>query len=92
MIPPFRQSGLLGGAVQDGGCPSKALKARLGCCESNGFDRKKKHGFIDRKRGMEVFRTMNPDAPLIVAEAFGNTASISCQAGTHRGLSPTVAN
>ena len=34
------------------------------------FDPEKKHGFIDsQKYGMEVFRTIPPDAPLIVAEA-----------------------
>ncbi len=34
------------------------------------FDPAKKHGFIDsQKRGMEVFRTIDPAAPLVVAEA-----------------------
>ena len=34
------------------------------------YDETKKHGFIDsQKRGMEVFRTIPPTAPLIVAEA-----------------------
>src|ERR1700722_7661245 len=33
------------------------------------YDRTKKHGFIDsQKMGMEVFRTLDPEAPLIVAE------------------------
>ncbi|HEY2342874.1 MAG TPA: hypothetical protein VGH90_07590, partial [Chthoniobacteraceae bacterium] len=34
------------------------------------FDPRKKHGFIDsQKYGMEVFRGIDRDAPLIVAEA-----------------------
>ena len=34
------------------------------------FDAKAKHGFIDsQKMGLEVFRNVDPDAPLIVAEA-----------------------
>src|SRR4051794_2269746 len=34
------------------------------------FDPEKGHGFIDsQKRGMEVFRTIPPDAPLVVVEA-----------------------
>ena len=34
------------------------------------YDPVKKHGFIDsQKYGMEVFRTIDPEAPLIVAEA-----------------------
>ena len=34
------------------------------------YDAKKQHGFIDsQKYGMEVFREIPPDAPLIVAEA-----------------------
>src|SRR5205823_14333916 len=35
----------------------------------HGFDKVKQHGFIDsQKMGMEVFRKLDPDAPLIVAE------------------------
>ena len=35
---------------------------------AHAFDRKKQHGFIDsQKRGIEVFRELDPDAPLIVA-------------------------
>ena len=34
------------------------------------FDAQKQHGFIDsQKRGLEVFRSINPKAPLIVCEA-----------------------
>ena len=34
------------------------------------FDPVKQHGFIDsQKRGMEVFRSLPPDAPLVVVEA-----------------------
>ncbi len=34
------------------------------------YDKEKKHGFIDsQKMGMEVFRNLDHDAPLIVAES-----------------------
>ncbi len=37
---------------------------------AHGYDPAKKHGFIDsQKRGIEVFRTIAPTRPLIVAEA-----------------------
>jgi hypothetical protein len=37
---------------------------------AHGYDEQKRHGFIDsQKHGMEVFRTIDPGAPLIVAEA-----------------------
>ena len=39
-------------------------------CRAHDFDPKKQHGFIDsQKRGIEVFRNIPPDAPLIVIEA-----------------------
>ena len=52
---------------------TKALKAEgWGAVRAHAYDRKKKHGFVDsQKRGMEVFRTMDPDAPLIVYSARG---------------------
>lgn len=52
------------------------------------------HGFIDsQKRGMEVFREIDPDAPLIVAEAVWQY-SHHVLAGllSHRGPILTVAN
>ena len=74
---------------------SKALKAEGWIAvRAHGFDRKKKHGFIDsQKRGMEVFRTMDPDAPLIVAECVWQYSQhILPGLSTHRGPVLTVAN
>ena len=58
------------------------------------FDEDKKHGFIDsQKRGMEVFRTIPPDAPLIVAEAVWQYSHhVLAGLFTHRGPILTVAN
>lgn len=58
------------------------------------FERAKGHGFIDsQKLGMEVFRQLDPDAPLIVAECVWQY-SHHLLAGllTHRGPILTVAN
>lgn len=58
------------------------------------YDNQKKHGFIDsQKMGMEVFRRMDPTAPVIVAEAVWQY-SHHVLAGliTHRGPILTVAN
>ncbi len=57
-------------------------------------DPQKKHGFIDsQKLGMEVFRNIDPDAPLIVAEAVWQY-SHHVLAGliSHRGPICTIAN
>lgn len=58
------------------------------------YDAVKKHGFIDsQKRGMEVFRSIPPDAPLIVAEAVWQySQQILAGLFTHRGPILTVAN
>ncbi len=58
------------------------------------YDPVKKHGFIDsQKYGMEVFRKIDPDAPLVVAEAVWQY-SHHVLAGliTHKGPILTVAN
>jgi hypothetical protein len=58
------------------------------------FDEARGHGFIDsQKMGMSVFRDLDPDAPLIVAEAVWQY-SHHVLAGllTHRGPILTVAN
>src|SRR5467141_2708430 len=58
------------------------------------FDQAKQHGFIDsQKMGMEVFRKLDPNAPLIVAECVWQY-SHHLLAGllTHRGPILTVAN
>jgi hypothetical protein len=58
------------------------------------YDPVKKHGFIDsQKRGMEVFRSIPPDAPLIVAEAVWQYSHhVLSGLFTHRGPILTVAN
>lgn len=52
------------------------------------------HGFIDsQKRGLEVFRNLDPDAPLIVAEAVWQyTHHVLAGLTTHRGPILTIAN
>ncbi|MEX0793806.1 MAG: hypothetical protein WD045_11770, partial [Pirellulaceae bacterium] len=52
------------------------------------------HGFIDsQKRGIEVFRSIDPDAPLIVAEAVWQyTHHVLAGLLSHRGPILTVAN
>jgi hypothetical protein len=58
------------------------------------FDREKQHGFIDsQKYGMEVFRSLPEDAPLIVAEAVWQYSHhVLAGLSTHRGPILTVAN
>lgn len=57
-------------------------------------DRKKKHGFIDsQKMGMEVFRGIHPEAPIVVAEAVWQYSHhVLHGLLTHRGPILTVAN
>ena len=74
---------------------AKALKAEgWTAVRAHAFDRKKKHGFIDsQKRGLEVFRTIDPDAALIVAECVWQYSQhILPGLSTHRGPILTVAN
>jgi hypothetical protein len=54
----------------------------------------KGHGFIDsQKLGLEVFRTLDPDGPLIVAEAVWQYSHhVLAGLTTHRGPILTVAN
>src|SRR5438034_6257923 len=49
---------------------TRALKAEgWTTVRAHPYDKQKRHGFIDsQKTGMEVFRKLDPDAPLIVAE------------------------
>src|SRR3954452_9930491 len=58
------------------------------------FDPEKGHGFIDsQKRGMEVFRTIPPDAPLVVVEAVWQYSHHLLHGLlTHQGPILTVAN
>jgi hypothetical protein len=61
---------------------------------AHGYDPEKKHGFIDsQKRGIEVFRSIPRDAPLIVAEAVWQYSHhLLPGLYTHRGPILTVAN
>jgi hypothetical protein len=58
------------------------------------FDAKARHGFIDsQKMGLEIFRNVDPDAPLIVAEAVWQYSHhVLAGLTTHRGPILTVAN
>ena len=58
------------------------------------FDPVKGHGFIDsQKYGLEVFRGIDPDAPLVVAEAVWQYSHhVLPGLSTHRGPILTVAN
>lgn len=58
------------------------------------YDAVKKHGFIDsQKMGMDVFRTIDPEQPLIVAESVWQyTHHVLSGLTTHRGPILTVAN
>src|SRR5215469_15923650 len=58
------------------------------------YDKAKGHGFIDsQKMGMEVFRTLDPTAPLIVAESVWQYSHhVLHGLFTHRGPILTVAN
>lgn len=61
---------------------------------AHNYDPAKKHGFIDsQKRGMEVFATIDPDAPIIIAEAVWQYSHHLLHGlTTHRGPILTVAN
>lgn len=74
---------------------TKAVKAEgWTVVRAHAFNKEKKHGFIDsQKMGMEVFGGMNPDAPVIVAEAVWQYSHhVLAGLFTHRGPILTVAN
>ncbi|SKB00861.1 L-fucose isomerase, C-terminal domain [Prosthecobacter debontii] len=74
---------------------AKALKAEgYEIKRAHPYDAKKKHGFIASQReGIEVFRNIDPDAPLIVAEAVWQYSHhVLAGLTTHRGPILTVAN
>ena len=58
------------------------------------YDPAKRHGFIDsQRRGLEVFATIPPDAPLVVAEAVWQYSHhVLAGLRSHRGPILTVAN
>jgi len=77
----------------------QALAAAInaaGCAvvRAHHFDRTKRHGFIDsQKMGLEIFRDIDPDAPLVVAEAVWQYSHhVLAGLTTHRGPILTVAN
>jgi hypothetical protein len=69
---------------------------REGCevMRGHAYDPAKQHGFIDsQKRGMEVFREIPPEAPLVVVEAVWQYSHHLLHGlYTHRGPILTVAN
>src|SRR5258706_9542837 len=73
----------------------KALRAEgWTVVRAHPFDKRKQHGFIDsQKMGMEVFRTLDPTAPLIVAECVWQYSHhVLHGLFTHQGPILTVAN
>src|SRR4051812_31198932 len=58
------------------------------------YNSNKKHGFIDSQRmGMDIFREINPDQPLIVAESVWQYSHhVLAGLRSHRGPILTVAN
>ena len=74
---------------------AKALRAEgWTTVRAHPFDKQKQHGFIDsQKMGMEVFRALDPSAPLIVAESVWQYSHhVLAGLTTHRGPILTVAN
>jgi hypothetical protein len=74
---------------------AKALKAEgWTVARAHPFDKQKQHGFIDsQKMGIEVFRKLDPSAPLIVAESVWQYSHhVLAGLTTHRGPILTVAN
>ena len=74
---------------------TKALKAEgWAVVRAHAFDKVKQHGFIDsQKMGMEVFRQLDPNAPLIVAEGVWQYSHhVLSGLFTHQGPILTLAN
>ncbi|MGD0744395.1 MAG: fucose isomerase [Verrucomicrobiota bacterium] len=72
-----------------------ALKAEgWAVVRAHPYDARKKHGFVDsQKAGMEVFRKLDPTAPLVVAESVWQYSHHLLHGlFTHRGPILTVAN
>jgi len=74
---------------------ARAIKAEgWQAVRAHPFDKARRHGFIDsQKMGIEVFRKLDPDAPLIVAECVWQYSHhVLAGLSTHRGPILTVAN
>jgi hypothetical protein len=72
-----------------------ALKAEgFEVVRAHPYDPEQKHGFIaSQKQGLEVFRSLDPDQPLIVAEAVWQYSHhVLAGLTTHRGPILTLAN
>src|SRR6188768_4189562 len=68
---------------------SAALKSEgWSVVRAHPYDKKKKHGFIDSQAlGIEVFRKLDPNAPLIVAECVWQYSHhVLAGLSTHKGL------
>ncbi len=63
-------------------------------CRAHNYDDEKQHGFIDsQKMGMAVFKTIDPNAPLIVAESVWQYSHhVLAGLTTHKGPILTLAN
>ncbi|MCU1584281.1 MAG: fucose isomerase [Microbacteriaceae bacterium] len=97
-------SGDLRPSANIAGWPTQAaMEAEIGAAfqrlgwtviRANEVDEQKGHGFIDsQRRGLEVFATIPPDAPLIVAEAVWQYSHhVLAGLRSHRGPILTVAN
>jgi len=73
----------------------RALKAEgWTVVRAHPYDKEKQHGFIDsQKMGIEVFRRLDPNAPVIVAESVWQYSHhVLAGLWTHRGPVLTVAN
>ena len=73
---------------------AKALKAEgWTVVRAHAYDKTKRHGFIDsQKVGIEVFRRLDPDAPLIAECVWQYSQHVLPGLFTHRGPILTVAN
>ena len=74
---------------------ARALKAEgWKVLRAHAYDPQTRHGFIDsQRRGIEVFRKLDPQAPLIVAESVWQYSHhVLPGLTTHRGPILTVAN
>ena len=90
-------------ANQDCWAAQQAMEEQLGAAlarqgwsvrRAHPYDPQKKHGFLDsQKMGMEVFRTIDPRQPLIVAESVWQYSHhVLAGLTTHQGPILTVAN
>jgi hypothetical protein len=74
---------------------AQALKAEgWTIVRAHAYDKAKRHGFIDsQKMGVKIFRQLNPDVPIIIAESVWQYSHhVLAGLFTHRGPILTVAN